>query len=95
MEQGFWDYFFENIIDYIVDAFFLLLTLVLYPVIKLFSVLLETIDFTSYYLAINFLPDNVWEIAYRVGLGECSAIVVSSIIIRLIMQAVPFVRFGK
>lgn len=62
------------------------------PAINALSEVADLVDFTQY---ISALPPEVIGVAGAVGIGEASAIVVTSLIIRITLQLIPFVRLGS
>lgn len=49
----------------------------------------------SFSSAWSALPETVVQFALRVGVAEGLSIVIGALLIRLLLQAIPFVRFGS
>ena len=91
--------FFEKLIrslwDLLTDFFLFVFELCLEIVTFILSgigSLLSFFDPTNYLTA---LPADVLAVASAVGIGEASSIVVMSLLVRLSLQLIPFVRLGS
>lgn len=45
--------------------------------------------------ALNSLPPDMWYLATRLGIPQCTSIFVGAVVIRIILQLIPFVRLGS
>lgn len=61
-------------------------------VLDTFSESLESLDFTQYFTA---LPEEVKNILGLLGVGTAFTMIASAILIRLILQLIPFTRLGS
>lgn len=43
----------------------------------------------------NLVPSEVRDLAFRLGAAEVTAIIVAALIVRLLLQLIPFVRLGS
>lgn len=43
----------------------------------------------------NLIPAETWDLAYRLGLKECSVIIGGALMARFVLQLIPFVRLGS
>ena len=57
-----------------------------------FSGVFESLDLTQYLTA---LPSDVTNVMGLCGIGNCTSIIVSCLLVRLLMQLIPFVRLGS
>lgn len=78
----------KDIFFFIMESLFDLSILIVKGLDSLFSGL----DLASY---INALPPEVKFYASAIGLSEATAMIISAIAIRFLLQLIPFVRFGS
>lgn len=54
-----------------------------------------TLDDGAYSAALNGLPADIWNVFWLLGLPYCMGIILTALMIRLVMQLIPFVRLGS
>lgn len=81
-------------LDMLKDLFYFIFETVMDVGIELLNGigLLLNFDPQTYFSAI---PANVANILGLIGLGECLAIISSAIVVRIMLQMIPFVRLGS
>lgn len=98
--------FFVSLLNLIADLILTLFSLVGDLFVYLVSTLLESVlvivqamfggfDTSVIVNAMNAIPPQVFDLAYRVGLKEVSVIVTGALTIKFTLQLIPFVRIGS
>jgi hypothetical protein len=77
------------------DVLIFLLEMLLTAIFALLSTVFGDLDMSVIVNAINAIPPEVYNLAYRVGLAEVSTIVVGALMIRFVIQLIPFIRLGS
>lgn len=77
--------------DFFLFCFDSLLTLLVY-LLESLGTLFDALDFTS---AMSDMPADVLNIMGLLGLGNCMSLIVTSLIIRITLQMIPFTRLGS
>ena len=61
-------------------------------VVDSFGSMMTVFDITKYF---NDLPVSVSNVMGLIGLGTCTQMIASAILIRILLQLIPFVRLGS
>lgn len=77
------------------DIIVYFITTLLESVLTIIEAMFGGFDTSVVVNAMNAIPPGVYNLAYRVGLKEVSAIVTSALVIKFTLQLIPFVRIGS
>ena len=96
--QSIIDFFYQmflSMVDVWKDMVFFILETLFTVAIALLSLVGEGIEALNPLVYINAIPDETKAFMAMSGFNECMSILVVAIGIRLILQLIPFVRFGS
>lgn len=84
-----------TIFDMLKDLVFFIFDIFLGFIVGLFSAFSSMFNNVTFSNAFNGLPPEVLNILGLLGFGECIGLIVSSLIIRITLQMIPFTRLGS
>lgn len=97
-----WDSFVEfltnfllTLFDALKDIFFFIIDTLLEFVVPLIDTITAPLTVFNPQTYINALPPEILNIMGLLRVGEAMAIVIAALLIRLVMQLIPFVRLGS
>lgn len=84
-----------TLFDMLSDLFIALFDLIMLVVIPLITGLLDSLDFINLTGYIDLLPAEAKNFMQLIGFGQAFSIIISALIIKLLLQLIPFVRLGS
>ena len=97
-----WNDFIDVCMSIILTISDMLIDLVCYVLDTIFSFCVSVVSglggvFSSFGLVqyLNMLPPDMLNVISLVGANEASAIIVSAVVVRFVLQLIPFVRLGS
>lgn len=97
-----WNDFLDLCLSVLLSLWDMINDLICYVLESAFNAIYLIVDgiggaFSSFGLVqyLGMLPDEMINIMSLVGANEASAIIVSAVIVRLVLQLIPFVRLGS
>lgn len=96
----------NDIVNFVTDGLESLLLMLVDFVCMIFESLLDlvksatdgifnSIDTSMLTNAMGNVPAQILNVAYMVGVGEAVSIIIAALIIRFILQLIPFIRLGS
>ena len=86
---------FTALLDFIIDLIFIVFDAIVDLVFGFFDSLFADSGIIDLSGLVSQLPPIIPEIWAVLHLGECISIIISALIIRFMLQMIPFVRFGS
>ncbi|MBV7262333.1 DUF2523 domain-containing protein [Photobacterium sp. WH24] len=97
-----WNDFLNLCLSVLFSIWDMVIDLVCFVFETIFNLVVSIVDglggmFSSFGLLqyLNILPDDMVNVMALIGINEASAIIVSAVIVRFLLQLIPFVRLGS